>query len=562
MSDADAPKHRGSLSRRHFLATTGSGIAALAASACAPNETGQSRPRNSSTETENKEMDGNKPEYAPKAPFDTFREWIQALDAHGLLMRFERMDQDAYHTTGLFYRATDKFGMYDAPAMLFENVKIDGEWVKGPVIANHQGHWNTDALIWGIEPIPGDPYATYRLAKAHISNMLEDNSGKWPQIPSVEIAPEKALCKEVVLKGDDIDITRFAFLKTNPADADRYVNTGSVFMDDIELGPNFGTYRCQIKGARKLGMNSTSVHQGYKMFMAAKARGEKSVPVSIVVGQDPVTWLISSAPVVPRKDGVPLDELAIVGGMRGKAVETVKSETSEIQVPAHAEMIVEGEVPLDQGTEKEGPFGEMFGYLGPANPENLWMNITAITHRKNPWIMNAYTGMQRGMVTAPLDATYEIMLRRRIPNFVDYHMGQDVMGVVCLSIDKTGPGQGMEAGLAVAKSHPFAKVVVVVDKDINVYDRTAVVFAMGSRWQPHPATKIIEKAFGIGTDPSQLVERETSKIVIDATRQLPGEGGRAEFPELNRVLLERGAPDVFAEVDALYGPALRDYRPV
>ena len=498
----------------------------------------------------------------PRAPFDTFRDWIEELEAHGLLMRFDRVDQDAYHTTGLFYRATDKFGMYEAPAMLFENVKIDGEWVKGPVIANHQGHWNTDALLWGIDPVPGDPHATYRLAKVHMSEMLKNNRGRWPEIAPVEVARDEALCKEVVLTGDECDVRRFAFLKTNPADADRYVNTGSVFMDDVELGPNFGTYRCQIKGPRKLGMNSTSVHQGYKMFMAAKARGEKSVPVSIVVGQDPVTWLISSAPVVPRRDGVPLDELAIAGGMRGKAIDVVKSETSDIMVPAHAEMVIEGEVPLDQGTEKEGPFGEMFGYLGPANPENLWMNITAITHRRDPWIMNAYTGMQRGMVTAPLDATYELMLRRMVPYFVDYHLAQDTMGVVVISVDKTEAGQGMKAGEAVSRSHPFAKVVIVVDSDINVYDRTAVVFAMGSRWQPHPATKITEKAFGIGTDPSQIVERETSKIIIDATRQLPGEGGRGEFPELNRTLLEQGAPNVFAEVDALYGEALREYRGV
>ncbi len=555
MSDSSTPKDRQQLSRRDFLTTSGTGIAAMAAAGCVPAE-------QDCIVTDATTGSGTAIGSTPQAPFDTFRDWIGTLEAHGLLLRFERMDQDAYHTTGLFFRATDKFGMYETPAMMFENVKIDGQWVKGPVIANHQGHWNTDALIWGIDPVPGDPHATYRLAKAHMSEMLEKNRGKWPELAPVEVMREKALCKEVVLTGDDIDITRFAFLKTNPADVDRYVNTGSVFMDDVELGPNFGTYRCQIKGPRKLGMNSTSVHQGYKMFMAAKARGEKSVPVSIVVGQDPVVWLLSSAPVVFRKDGVWIDELAIAGGMRGRPIETVKSETSNIRVPAHAEMVIEGEVPLDAPTEREGPFGEMFGYLGPANPENLWLNITAITHRHDPWIMNAYTGMQRGMVTAPLDSLYELFLRRRIPNFVDFHLGQDVMGVVCMSIDKTGPGQGMEAGLAVANSHPIAKVVIVVDKDINVLDRTAVVFAMGSRWQPHPATKIIEEAFGIGTDPSQLVERQTSKVVIDATKQLPGEGGRAEFPELNRVLLEKGAPKVFEEVDALYGQALMDYRRV
>jgi len=272
-------------------------------------------------------------------------------------MRFDRIDQDAYHTTGLFFRVTDKFGFYEAPALMFENVKIDGEWVKGPVIANHQGHWNTDALIWGLEPVPGDHHATYRRAKVHLTKMLEQNGGEYPQIPPVEISRDKALCKEVVLTGDDIDITRFAFLKTNPSDVGRYVNTGSVFMDDPELGPNFGTYRCQIKGPRKLMMNSSQIHQGYKMMIAAQERGEKTMPVSIVVGQDPVTWFLSSSPVVNRRAGGKVDELAIAGGMRGKALETVKSETSDIRVPAHVEMVIEGEIQRDQPRENEGPFG-------------------------------------------------------------------------------------------------------------------------------------------------------------------------------------------------------------
>ena len=120
----------------------------------------------------------------------------------------------------------------------------------------------------------------------------------------------------------------------------------------------------------------------------------------------------------------------------------------------------------------------------------------------------------------------------------------------------------MEAGLAVAKRNRIAKVIVVVDKDINVLDRTAVVFAMGSRWQPDPATEIISKIGAVLTDPSQLVEGETSKIVIDATRQWPEEGGRDQFPETNRALLKQLAPNVFEEVDALYRQALIDYQRV
>jgi 4-hydroxy-3-polyprenylbenzoate decarboxylase len=453
--------------------------------------------------------------------------------------------------------------MYEAPAMIFENIKQDGEWFKGPVIANHQGHWIAEPLLWGLEPVPGDHYASYRRAKDHLHKMLEENAGQYPQLQPNEVTNDKALCKEVVLKGDQADLTSFAFLKTNPADGGRYVNTGSVFMDDPEMGPNFGTYRCQIKGPRKLGLNSEPIHMGYKMVVAARDRGEKRVPVSIVIGQDPVTWAISCTGVVDRRviKGK-VDELAVAGGMRGKPVDVVKCETNDLMVPAHAEMVIEGYVPLDAPLEDEGPFGEMFGYLGPVKKDNFWIEVTAITHRRDPWVINAYTGMQKGMVTAPIDCLYENTLRRTVPNFVDYHMPHDVMGVVTVSIDKDAPGQGLEAGRVIAERNPIAKVVIVVDKDIDVLSRTAIVFALGSRLQPKAAVEIIDDARGIVTDPSQTVESRTSKIIIDATRQWPGEGGRQNFPDTNRELLIRGAPDIFAEVDELFAQRLINYKRV
>jgi 4-hydroxy-3-polyprenylbenzoate decarboxylase len=498
---------------------------------------------------------------APTAPFDSIRDYVAALEAHGLVMHIDRIDQDAFHATGLVFRGNDKFGMFNMPALRFDNVKIEGEWRKGPVLALLQANWHTDAIIWGLPIVPGDGPASYRKAKAHLAAMLEKNGGSYPSIPPIEVRREKAPCKEVVLRGEEIDLTRFPFIQTNPSDAGRYVNTGSVFMYDPEMGGNFGTYRCQIKGPRKLGVNPEPNQTGWKMLMAAKKRGDSIAKVSIVLGQDPVVWMISGTRVVPRRND-PVDELAVAGGLRGKPVEVVKSETNDMLIPAHAEMVIEGEIPLQEPLLPEGPFGEMFGYLGPAKEENFWMNVTAVTHRREPWTVNAFTGMQRGMVVAPMDALYEHFLRKSMPYLVEMHQPQDAMGVAIMSIDKTAPGQGLAAGKAVAERNPIAKVIIVVDKDINVLDRSQVTFAIGSRWQPYPASHIINEIGGIIVDPSQKVQGRTSKIVIDATRQWPEEGGRDKFPELNRVLLERGAPAVFEQVDRLYGTMLRDWRQV
>jgi len=488
------------------------------------------------------------------APFDTFREYIAAIEARGLVRRFERLDQDAYEITAIMYRLIDEYGWYEAPAILAEEVKIDGKWVKGPVIANHQGHLDTEAIVFGLEPVPGDSRATYRKAMAYLEDMLVD--GAYPEIPPVEIAPERALCREVVLRGDEIDLTKFAFIQSNPADGGRYINTGSVFTQDPEIGINFGTYRCQLRGPRTIGINPEPNQTGWKMLMAAKARGEKSARVSIVVGQDPVVWMISGSRVAPRGFGqktLSADELAIAGGMRGKAVEVVRSQTNDLLVPAHAEMVIEGEVPLDQPMLPEGPFGEMYGYLGLKKDENFWMNVTAVTHRRDPWILNQFTGVTRGYVTGPTAVLFNNGFKRLVPGLIELHSPVEATGLTFVRIDKTRPGQGLEAGRKLANLVPIFKIVVVVDKDIDVLDHDAVYHAMGSRWQPHPATEIIKEARGMPLDPSSPNRPMSSKIVIDATRQWPEEGGPVIYPELNRTLLTEGAPGVFERVNRKYG---------
>ena len=532
------------LSRRDLLAA-GTSLAALSTVASAPAASGVATPRSKAN--------------APKPPFDTLRDYVAALEANGLLLRIPAVDQDAFQATGLVYRANDLYSFFGVPALLFDRVKIGGEWVEGPLLGLLQANLHCDAVVFGQPLVPGNGPASYRNAKAYLAEVLKKNNGSYPQIAPLTIARERALCKQVVLRGDQIDLTKFAFIQTNPVDAGRYINATSVFTHDPVMGNNFGTYRCQLKGPRLLGLNPEPNQTGWKMLMAARARGEAVAKVSIVLGQDPVVWFISCTRVAPRFGDKPVDELAVAGGFRGRPLEVVQSETNDLLVPAHAEMIIEGEVPLQGQGMPEGPFGEMFGYMGPEKEENFYLNVTAVTHRRDPWVVNMYTGMQRGMVTSPQDALSDFFIRRGVPNLVESYQPQDVMGVYIISIDKNAPGQGLKAGHAVADRNPIAKVVIVVDKDIDVMDRTQIMFALGSRWQPSPATEILKDLTGIVTDPSQPEQGKTSKIIIDATMQWPEEGGRDKFPATNRSLLEKGEPNVFAEVDRLYGTALEKW---
>jgi 4-hydroxy-3-polyprenylbenzoate decarboxylase len=491
-------------------------------------------------------------------PFEDLRSWVRELERRGLLLKVRNIDQDRYEGTALMYRLIDRFGMYFAPTLYMENVKIDGKWHKGPIITNHFGHWDTECLTFGIEPVPGDHVRTYYKALARVEEYLKlGTGGAFPTAPFEEVRREQAPCKEVVLTGDAIDITKFAFIQSNPADSARYVNTGSVFTNDAELGKNFGTYRCEIKGPRMLGVNPEEGQGAYQAFMKAKARGEKSVKVSIALGQDPVTWTVSSSKLNRAK----ADELEVVSAIRGRPLKVVRSETNDHLVPANSEMIIEGDVPLDQEFKPEGPFGEMYGYMGAKKAENFWMNITAITHRRNPWFVNQYTGVTRGFVTAPLEQISLSTMKRFVPNVKMLHLPVEATGMCFVSIKKQKPGEALEIGKRIAQIVGIAKVVVVVDDDIEVLDRTQVMHTMGSRWQPAPASAIIPESRGMPLDPSLTKRPMTSKMVIDATRQWPEEGGPAVYQALNRTELERLAPEAFDVADANWARHVGKYRP-
>ena len=540
MSEASNPKPAHTLDRRQVLSAAAGIAAALGISSSAIS------PVLAATKPKRPQLTG---------PFDSFRDYIRALEERGLLLRIARLDQDQYELAALTYRLIDEFGWYGAPAVLVEEIKQDGRWMKGPVITNHQGHWDTEAIIWGREPVPGNGPATYREVFNYLYGKMESSSGKPASIPTRQVPAATAPVKEIVLRGDEINLLDFAFIKSNPGDSARYVNTGSVFTEDSELGMNFGTYRCEIKGPRRLGVNPEDGQTGWKMFMKKIERGEKTCPVSIVVGNDPIAWFVSSSLI--SKGGA--DELAIAGGLRGRAIDVVKSETNDILIPANAELVIEGEVLLDQ-MEPEGPFGEMYGYLGLKKDRNFVMNVSCVTARKNPWILNQFTGATRGFCTAPLEAFSFYRLKKLIPNAVAFHSPVEWTGIGILSIDKTAPGQALALGKKLASLVPISKVLIVVDKDIDVLNRTEVMQAVGARWQPYPAAEIIKEARGMPLDPSAPKRPMSSKIVIDATRQWPEEGGPAVYPERNRDLLNKLAPEAKQRVDARWEEYLRGWK--
>lgn len=485
---------------------------------------------------------------------DSVRNYVSALDARGRLLRVASMDQDRYELTAFAYRLIDRYGPEEAPPFLVERVRIGGEWRPGPVLANLYGSWPDEALLFGVADITRDQKAMYRAVVDRLLQRL-DSGGAWQRIPPAEVAAADAPCKQVVLTGDAIDIEQFAWLKNNPGDAGRYINMGSVFIADPEFGSNVGTYRCQVKGPQRIGVNPEPGQHGWLLLNEMRRRGDEVARVAIAVGADPMTFCASST----KMAGFRENELEFAGGLRGSPLPVVKCEHSDLLVPAESEFIIEGEIPLD-AFEEEGPYGEMYGFQGARKAENFFMNITAITHRRDPWVLNSFTGLTWDMPKAPQVAANLFSYKRLIPNLTGLYSPGGANGITVISISKRFPGQGMSAGQYVAANPALNKVVIVVDDDVDIMSTRAVMKAIGARWQPS-ASLLIPQTQMMMPDPSRGTPMLSSKMVIDATRQLPQEGGPKVWPPANRTLLEQGAPDIFAHVDAHWDEYLEHWRP-
>ena len=483
-------------------------------------------------------------------PYDTLREYLAALEARGRVLRIKEVDQDQYEGTAFVYRMLDEMGLDTSPAIAFEKVKIDGEWREGPMYGNIYCGWDTAAMVYGVEKITNNQGEMYRAVMKKLSSFV-DAGGQWKKIKPVVVDKSKAPCKEIIVTGDAVDILKFPWFKNNPGDVGRYINTAAVFMEDPELGRNVGTYRSQVKGPRKIGVNPEVGQHGWVFMMKAKRRGEKVKHVALALGTDPIVYAMSSTKLAELGE----DELEFAGGFLGKPVQVVKCETSDLLVPANAEMIIEGEVPMEQ--EDEGPYGEMFGYMGQQH-KNFYMNIKAITHRKRPIFVNSFTGVDKTTHMIPWSASAFFKLKKQIPYLEDMYDPHEAIGLKILSIDKQFPNQGIAAG-QIAAGGPTGKIVIVVDKDVDVTNITEVLHAVSTRWQPYPASLVIPRGTTFGVDPSNPERLQTSKIVIDATRQLPSEGGPKSWPPMNRALLQEKAPQSVELVNKKWAEYWKDW---
>lgn len=450
-------------------------------------------------------------------PFADMREFLAALDERGLLCRVtEPVDWDL--EIGAIQRV-----MFDrgGPALLFESVRD-----------------STHPLVTGLVATP-ERYALALGCEPGLGNIIEHVRTRTSHDAIEPVMVSSGPCQENVIGRDKIDLYKLPVPKWHDSDGGRYLGTlGLVIARDPETGArNVGIYREQIASRNSVGLNATQ--QVGILLRKHRALG-KAMPVATVVGVDPCSLLAST---LQARLGD--DELAAAGGLLGRPVEMVKCVSQDLEVPATAEFVFEGEILPDAPLVDEGPFGEFAGYYGPAtkSPE---IRLTAITHRNDPIFQGTLEGAppsESTMLRLPASsaALADVLKSMRIPGVKDVVMTEMgcVSYMVVVSLEQHHyhgyPRQVMER---IWSHDTEGKWVIVVDDDIDVFDRGQIEWALATRVEPHRDIWVTPpNQPGEGLDPAiPLSVRadaravRTSRIGIDATTKWKNH----EFGELCR----------------------------
>ncbi|MBI4524876.1 MAG: UbiD family decarboxylase [Deltaproteobacteria bacterium] len=329
-------------------------------------------------------------------------------------------------------------------------------------------------------------------------------------------------CKEIIFKGKDVDLNRLPWITWNKTEHAPYLTAGLVIVRDPEFGRNMGVYRMMYANRNQTFLRLSPGHHGYEYYKRAELRGEKKLEVAVAIGTDPTVFLASQF--VP---GIDVDEFTIAGALRKAPVELVRCETVDLEVPATAEIVLEGYVDIPPELGDEGPYGEFCGYsVGKVFRERLW-NIQCVTMRRNPIYQGFYLckGINEEGVIKSLTVSVQIYneLKPGHPAIKRVHCSEAGIGIFhCfIQIDERLKRPGMVNNIlasAVGVKGGRVKHVFVFDDDIDITNSEEVEWAIATRVQADKDIFIIPNSFGLRLDPSASSEGVTAKLFVDATK--------------------------------------------
>ncbi len=487
-------------------------------------------------------------------PYASLRDFIARLEKTGRLVRVGTPVSPMLEMTEIQTRLLARQG----PAVLFENVvREDGSRYDMPVLVNLFG--TVERVAWGMDREPdqlrgvGETLAFLR---------QPEPPGGWrealdmlPLLRTVMAMKPKtvssALCQEIVLSGDDIDLSRLPIQTCWPSEPAPLITWPLV----VTKGPgkrreddfNLGIYRMQVTGKNTTLMRWLRHRGGAQHHARWKEEKRDPLPAAVVIGADPGTILAAVTPVPDT-----LSEYQFAGLLRGKKVELVDCKTVPLKVPAEAEIVLEGHVSLDQYGD-EGPYGDHTGYYNSVERFPVF-TISAITMRRDPIYLSTFTGRppdEPSVLGEALNEVFIPLFQQQFPEIVDFWLPPEGCSyrIAVVAMKKAYPGHAKRVMFGVwsyLRQFMYTKFVIVVDADIDARDWKDVMWAVSTRMDPARDITVVENTPIDYLDFASPVSGLGSKIGLDATDKWPGETDR-EWGR--KIAMDR---DVVKKVDAMW----------
>ncbi|WP_076919926.1 4-hydroxy-3-polyprenylbenzoate decarboxylase [Pseudoalteromonas sp. SK18] len=460
--------------------------------------------------------------------YKDLRDFIDLLEKRGELKRISQEIDPYLEMTEI----ADRTLRAEGPALLFENPK----GYNIPVLANLFGTPKRVAMGMGQEDVSELREVGKLLAflkEPEPPKGIKEALGQIPVFKQVLNMPakevKKAPCQQIILQGDDVDLTKFPIQHCWPGDTAPLITWGlTVTKGPHKKRQNLGIYRQQLLGKNKIIMRWLSHRGGALDFQEwCKEHPGQPYPVSVALGADPATILGAVTPVPDT-----LSEYAFAGLLRGSKTEVVKSISNDLQVPASAEIVLEGHI-MPGEVAPEGPYGDHTGYYNEVDDFPV-MTVTHITHRKDPIYHSTFTGRppdEPAILGVALNEVFVPILQKQFPEIVDFYLPPEGCSyrMAVVTMKKQYPGHAKRVMMGVwsfLRQFMYTKFVIVCDDDINARDWNDVIWAITTRMDPARDTTLIENTPIDYLDFASPVSGLGSKMGMDATNKWPGETTR------------------------------------
>ncbi|OIN23874.1 non-oxidative hydroxyarylic acid decarboxylases subunit C [Vibrio barjaei] len=435
-------------------------------------------------------------------PYSDLRQFLSVLQDNNQLLE---INQKVMPEPDISAAAAAANKLTSSPALLFNDIA----GYHNRVVMNVHGSWENHALMLDMDK------------NTSLKEQFHEMNDRWLNYPIEPVLVDQAPCKENIVNENINLFELLSLFRVNKGDAGFYIAKASIVSRDPEFPDdtdkqNVGIYRLQVTGKDELSIQPSAFHDIGIHFSKAE-RNNEPLDIAITIGNEPIISLMASTPL-----GYDQSEYKMAGAIQQKPYEIIKAETSNLDLPAGAEIVLEGKIYPNKRVV-EGPFGEFPGSYSGARRQPT-VKVHTVTHRNSPIFENLYVGMPWTEVDHLIALNTSVpvyqQLKEEFPEVQAVNaMYTHGIGMIISVKSRFGGFAKAVANRVFSTPHgmPFTKIVIVVDEFVDPFDLNQVMWAMTVRVDPLNDVQILDNMPGVGLDPTSNPSGMSSKMIIDAT---------------------------------------------